>query len=208
MTSLRKATAAAATPVLAVLGVRRAASSTSTKKPKEKEAAATAADTNGLPIIGIDLGTTNSCVAAWQRGEARVMENAEGSRTTPSVVAYTGPALSAVVVGAAAKRQWVTNARDTIFATKRLIGRKFEDPMVQRQRGSVPYKIARGPNGDAWVETTDGKQRSASEIGAHVLAKMRETAERHYQTPGGGAAASGKWRAVVTCPAYFNDAQR
>ena len=173
----------------------------------------------GGPIIGIDLGTTNSCVAMWDKNEARVLENAEGSRTTPSVVAFQGSQQQqgqpAVVVGAAARRQWVTNARNTIFATKRLIGRKYDDPMVQHQRSVVPYKIvpsrAAQSKGDAWVETTDGVQRSPSEIGAHVLTKMKETAERHFSSATSSITspiASSRVRAVITCPAYFNDSQR
>ena len=176
------------------------------------------------PIIGIDLGTTNSCVALWENNEARVLENSEGSRTTPSVVAFpsSGSTKGApVVVGAAARRQWVTNARNTIFATKRLIGRKYIDPMVQHQKGVVPYKIVASTQaqskGDAWVETGDGVQHSPSEIGAHVLSKMKETAELHFSSNSSNSGKSGnsvktgnrkKVKAVITCPAYFNDSQR
>lgn len=171
------------------------------------------------PIIGIDLGTTNSCVALWENNEARVLENSEGSRTTPSVVAFPSSGStkgSPVVVGAAARRQWVTNARNTIFATKRLIGRKYIDPMVQHQKGVVPYKIVASTQaqskGDAWVETGDGVQHSPSEIGAHVLSKMKETAELHFSSANNSnSAKSGirrKVKAVITCPAYFNDSQR
>ncbi|EGG23087.1 mitochondrial Hsp70 precursor [Cavenderia fasciculata] len=148
-------------------------------------------------VIGIDLGTTNSCVAVMQGTEARVLENAEGGRTTPSVVAFTDDGQR--IVGLPAKRQMVTNSANTLFATKRLIGRRFDDPMTQKDMGMVPYKIVKGPNGDAWMEVK-GKQISPSEAGAYVLTKMKETAEANL----GGKIVD----AVVTVPAYFNDAQR
>jgi len=148
-------------------------------------------------IIGIDLGTTNSCVALMEGSEPRVLENSEGGRTTPSVIAFTDDGQR--LIGVPAKRQAVTNPTGTVFATKRLIGRKFEDAEVKKEMAMVPYKIVRGPNGDAWVEVK-GKQYSPSEMGAFVLTKMRETAENHL-----GRKVSS---AVVTVPAYFNDSQR
>jgi len=148
-------------------------------------------------IIGIDLGTTNSCVAVMIGSEPKVLENAEGSRTTPSVVAFTEDGQR--LVGVPAKRQAVTNPQNTVYATKRLIGRAFDDHEVKKEMAMVPYKIVRGPNGDAWVEAR-GKAYSPSEIGAFVLIKMRETAEAHL----GKKVTS----AVVTVPAYFNDSQR
>ncbi|KAH3757653.1 heat-shock protein 70, mitochondrial [Pelomyxa schiedti] len=147
-------------------------------------------------IIGIDLGTTYSCVSVMQGGEPRVLENSEGSRTTPSVVAFTE---EGQLVGGPAKRQAITNPENTIYAAKRLIGRRFEDPMVKRGMNMVPYKIVRGANGDAAIEVK-GKQYSPSEIGAFVLGKMKETAERYLN--------HSVKKAVITCPAYFNDAQR
>ena len=203
--------------------VRHASSSSSSsEKSKDKKTAAGApGGVTDSSIIGIDLGTTNSCVAVWDRAtqQARVLENAEGARTTPSVVAFVPGAAGAapsVVVGAAAKRQWVTNARNTIYATKRLIGRRYDDPLVRRQQRTVPYAIVPAPsgNGDAWVATADGVPRSPSEIGGLVLAKMRDTALRLAPSSQGGKQGSklGKQgrrtRAVITCPAYFNDAQR
>src|ERR1700675_4571673 len=127
-------------------------------------------------VIGIDLGTTNSCVAVMEGGQAKVIENAEGARTTPSVVAVaaTGEAL----VGQPAKRQGITNPEKTIFTIKRLIGRRFDDPMVERHKALVPYKIVRGDNGDAWVEAR-GKRYSPSQISAFILTKMKETAEAY-----------------------------
>eukprot|EP01105_Mastigella_eilhardi_P003117 TRINITY_DN1396_c0_g1_i1.p1 TRINITY_DN1396_c0_g1~~TRINITY_DN1396_c0_g1_i1.p1 ORF type:complete len:689 (+),score=180.64 TRINITY_DN1396_c0_g1_i1:66-2132(+) len=147
-------------------------------------------------VIGIDLGTTFSCVAVMQGNEPRVLENVEGARTTPSVVAFTEEGR---LVGAPAKRQAVTNPENTVYATKRLIGRRYDDPMVTKSQTMVPYKIVRAPNGDAWVQV-GAKQYSPSEIGAHVLTKMKETAERHLNRS--------VTEAVITCPAYFNDAQR
>ncbi len=147
-------------------------------------------------IIGIDLGTTNSCVAVMEDKTAKVIENAEGMRTTPSVVAYTE---KEVLVGQAAKRQAVTNPENTLFAIKRLIGRKESDEVVKRDREMVPYKIVAAENGDAWVEA-QGEKRPPEQISAEVLRKMKQTAEEYL-----GAKVSG---AVVTTPAYFNDAQR
>jgi molecular chaperone DnaK len=148
-------------------------------------------------VIGIDLGTTNSCVAVMEGGQAKVIENAEGARTTPSMVAFSegGERL----VGQPAKRQAVTNPENTLFAIKRLIGRRADDPMTEKDRGLVPYEIVKGDNGDAWVRAR-GKAYSPSEISAFILQKMRETAEAFLgeDTP----------QAVVTVPAYFNDSQR
>lgn len=148
-------------------------------------------------IIGIDLGTTNSCVAVMEGGKARVLENAEGHRTTPSVVAFTDD--GQMLVGVPAKRQAVTNPENTFFAIKRLIGRKFSDPIIQKDAKKVPYKIIDGSNGDAWVEAR-GKKYSPSQVGAFVLMKMKETAENYLNRP--------VKRAVVTVPAYFTDSQR
>ncbi|MBV1961360.1 MAG: molecular chaperone DnaK [Immundisolibacteraceae bacterium] len=147
-------------------------------------------------IIGIDLGTTNSCVAVMEGGSSRVIENAEGDRTTPSIVAYTN---EEVLVGAAAKRQAVTNPHDTLYAVKRLIGRRFEDDAVQADLGMVPYKIVKADNGDAWVEA-NGKKMSAPEVSARVLQKMKKTAEDYL-----GEEVT---EAVITVPAYFDDSQR
>lgn len=148
-------------------------------------------------VIGIDLGTTNSCVAIMEGTQAKVIENAEGARTTPSMVAFTqgGERL----VGQPAKRQAVTNPENTFFAIKRLIGRRYDDPMTQKDKGLVPYKIVSGKNGDAWVES-HGKQYSPSEISAFILQKMKETAENYL-----GEKVT---QAVITVPAYFNDSQR
>ena len=148
-------------------------------------------------VIGIDLGTTYSCVAIMEGDKPRVLENAEGFRTTPSVVAFKG---QEKLVGQAAKRQAITNPASTFFAVKRLIGRRFEDSHIQHDIKNVPYKIARNGNGDAWVQDANGKQYSPSQIGAFVLEKMKETAENHLHKKVANA--------VVTCPAYFNDAQR
>jgi molecular chaperone DnaK len=148
-------------------------------------------------VIGIDLGTTNSCVAVMEGSTPKVIENAEGARTTPSIVAFTDDGER--LVGQPAKRQAVTNPERTFFAIKRLIGRTFDDPMTKKDMGLVPYKIVRGNNGDAWV-TADGKQYSPSQISAFILQKMKETAEAHLGTP--------VTQAVITVPAYFNDAQR
>ncbi|EPY39355.1 molecular chaperone DnaK [Angomonas deanei] len=148
-------------------------------------------------VIGIDLGTTNSCVASMEGDKPRVLENAEGFRTTPSVVAFKG---NEKLVGLAAKRQAITNPTSTFFAVKRLIGRRFEDEHIQKDIKHVPYKIVRANNGDAWVQDGNGKQYSPSQVGGFVLEKMKETAENFL-----GRKVS---NAVVTCPAYFNDAQR
>ncbi|XP_063222349.1 heat shock 70 kDa protein cognate 5 [Bacillus rossius redtenbacheri] len=149
-------------------------------------------------VIGIDLGTTNSCVAVMEGKQAKVIENAEGSRTTPSVVAFTKDGER--LVGMPAKRQAVTNSANTFYATKRLIGRKFTDPEVKKDMQTVSYKIVKASNGDAWVQGSDGKMYSPSQIGAFVLIKMKETAESYLSTP--------VKNAVVTVPAYFNDSQR
>lgn len=149
-------------------------------------------------IIGIDLGTTNSCVAIMDGGKAKVIENSEGDRTTPSIVAYTKD--GEVLVGASAKRQAVTNPNNTFFAVKRLIGRKFKDAEVQKDIGLVPYKILEHDNGDAWVSTSDGKRLSAQEVSARILEKMKKTAEDYL-----GEKVT---EAVITVPAYFNDSQR
>ncbi|WP_147652717.1 molecular chaperone DnaK [Vulcaniibacterium gelatinicum] len=149
-------------------------------------------------IIGIDLGTTNSCVAIMEGGKARVIENSEGDRTTPSIVAFTKD--GEVLVGAPAKRQAVTNPKNTFYAVKRLIGRKFTDAEVQKDIGLVPYKIVEHANGDAWVETAEGKRMAPPEISARVLEKMKKTAEAYLGEP--------VTEAVITVPAYFNDSQR
>ena len=148
-------------------------------------------------VIGIDLGTTNSCVAVMEGSHPKVIENAEGARTTPSMVAFTNDGER--LVGLPAKRQAVTNPESTFFAIKRLIGRRFDDEMVKKDMGLVPYKIVRGDNGDAWVES-NGKKYSPSQISAFILQKMKETAEAYL-----GEKVD---RAVITVPAYFNDAQR
>ncbi|HRE60404.1 MAG TPA: molecular chaperone DnaK [Micropepsaceae bacterium] len=149
-------------------------------------------------VIGIDLGTTNSCVAVMEGGKPKVIENAEGMRTTPSIVAFTDDGER--LVGQAAKRQAVTNPMHTYFAIKRLIGRKFEDPTTQKDVGMVPYKIIRADNGDAWVEGRDNTKYSPSQISAFTLQKMKDTAEAYL-----GEKVT---QAVITVPAYFNDAQR
>jgi len=148
-------------------------------------------------VIGIDLGTTNSCVAVMEGATPKVIENSEGARTTPSIVAFTDDGER--LVGQPAKRQAVTNPERTFFAIKRLIGRPFEDPMTKKDMGLVPYKIVKSSNGDAWV-TSDGKPYSPSQISAFTLQKMKETAEAYLGTP--------VTQAVITVPAYFNDAQR
>jgi len=148
-------------------------------------------------VIGIDLGTTNSCVAIMDGSQARVIENAEGARTTPSIVAFTESGER--LVGQAAKRQAVTNPENTIFAVKRLIGRRYDDPMTQKDKGLVPYKIVSGDNGDAWVEAR-GQKYAPSQISAFTLMKMKETAEAFL-----GEKVT---QAVITVPAYFNDSQR
>lgn len=148
-------------------------------------------------IIGIDLGTTNSCVAVMDGGEAKVIENAEGDRTTPSIVAYSSD--GETLVGQSAKRQAVTNPSNTLFAIKRLIGRKFDDSVVQKDIKMVPYNIVKADNGDAWVEV-NGDKMSAPQISAQILMKMKKTAEDYLGEP--------VTQAVVTVPAYFNDSQR
>ena len=147
-------------------------------------------------VIGIDLGTTNSCVSIVENGTPRVIENSEGARTTPSIVAYTN---DEVLVGASAKRQAVTNPKNTIYAAKRLIGRKFEEEAVQKDIDLMPYSIVRADNGDAWVEA-NGQQLAPPQISAEVLRKMKKTAEDYLGTE--------VTQAVITVPAYFNDSQR
>jgi molecular chaperone DnaK len=148
-------------------------------------------------VIGIDLGTTNSCVAVMEGKDVRVIDNSEGARTTPSMVAITegGERL----VGQSAKRQAVTNPSNTLYAVKRLIGRRYDDPLVAKDKGLVPYNIVRGDNGDAWVEAR-GEKYAPSQVSAFVLTKMKETAEAYL-----GESVT---QAVITVPAYFNDAQR
>ncbi|QEW33620.1 molecular chaperone DnaK [Erwinia billingiae] len=148
-------------------------------------------------IIGIDLGTTNSCVAIMDGGKARVLENAEGDRTTPSIIAYTQD--GEILVGSPAKRQAVTNPQNTLFAIKRLIGRRFQDEEVQRDIKIMPYKIAGSDNGDAWIDVK-GQKMAPPQISAEVLKKMKKTAEDYLGEP--------VTEAVITVPAYFNDAQR
>src|ERR1700730_18364951 len=147
-------------------------------------------------VIGIDLGTTNSCVAAMDGKNAKVIENSEEARTTPSMLAFTGEGER--LVGQSSKRQAVTNPERTFFAVKRLIGRRYDDPMVEKDKNLVPYKIVKASNGDAWVEA-DGKTYSPAQISAFILQKMKETAEAHL-----GQKVD---QAVITVPAYFNDAQ-
>jgi molecular chaperone DnaK len=149
-------------------------------------------------IIGIDLGTTNSCVAVMEGSQPRVIENIEGERTTPSVVAIQED--GSRLVGLPARRQAVTNPKNTFYATKRLIGRRFNDPLIKRDMDVVSFKITSGPNGDAWVEDGYAKKYSPSQIGAMVLTKMKDTAENHL--------GNRVTKAVITVPAYFNDAQR
>ncbi|MCW5600187.1 molecular chaperone DnaK [Nitrosomonas sp.] len=148
-------------------------------------------------IIGIDLGTTNSCVAVMEGGKPKVIENSEGTRTTPSIVAYTED--NEILVGASAKRQAVTNPKNTLFAIKRLIGRRFDEEMVQKDIKMVPYSIVRADNNDAWVEVR-GRKIAPPEISAQVLMKMKKTAEDYLGEP--------VTEAVITVPAYFNDSQR
>ncbi|TIM33275.1 MAG: molecular chaperone DnaK, partial [Mesorhizobium sp.] len=148
-------------------------------------------------VIGIDLGTTNSCVAIMDGKESKVIENAEGARTTPSIVAINSDGER--LVGQPAKRQAVTNPENTIFAVKRLIGRRYDDPVTEKDKKLVPYQIVKGDNGDAWVEA-GGKKQSPSQISAMILQKMKETAEAYL-----GEKVE---KAVITVPAYFNDAQR
>src|SRR5258706_11144822 len=147
--------------------------------------------------IGIDLGTTNSCVAVMEGNKAKVIENAEGGRTTPSMVAFTDD--GQVLVGQPAKRQSITNPENTVYAIKRLIGRRYDDPITAKDKEMVPYHIVPGDNGDAWVEVR-GKKYSPSQISAFILTKMKETAEANLRTA--------VTQAVITVPAYFNDAQR
>uniref|UniRef100_A0A1B6LV37 Heat shock 70 kDa protein cognate 5 n=2 Tax=Graphocephala atropunctata TaxID=36148 RepID=A0A1B6LV37_9HEMI len=149
-------------------------------------------------VIGIDLGTTNSCVAVMEGKQAKVIENSEGSRTTPSVVAFSKDGER--LVGMPARRQAVTNSANTFYATKRLIGRKFDDAEVKKDMKNLSYKIVKASNGDAWISGNDGKVYSPSQIGAFVLVKMKETAEAHLGTT--------IKNAVITVPAYFNDSQR
>ncbi len=148
-------------------------------------------------IIGIDLGTTNSCVAVMENGQPKVIENSEGARTTPSIVAYADD--GEILVGASAKRQAITNAKNTLYAVKRLIGRRFEEKEVQKDIGLMPYKIIKADNNDAWVEVR-GKKIAPPEISAQVLIKMKKTAEDYLGEP--------VTEAVITVPAYFNDSQR
>jgi molecular chaperone DnaK len=148
-------------------------------------------------IIGIDLGTTNSCVSVLENGVAKVIENAEGTRTTPSIVAYAND--GEILVGQSAKRQAVTNPHNTLYAVKRLIGRKFDEEVVQKDIKMVPYKIAKADNGDAWVEV-NGQKMSPPQISAEILKKMKKTAEDYLGEP--------VTEAVITVPAYFNDSQR
>ena len=148
-------------------------------------------------VIGIDLGTTNSCVAIMEGGKPRVIENSEGDRTTPSIIAFSKD--DEVLVGQSAKRQAVTNPQNTLFAVKRLIGRKFDDEVVQRDIKMVPYKIVKADNGDAWIDV-HGKKMAPPEISARVLMKMKKTAEDYLGEP--------VTEAVITVPAYFNDSQR
>src|SRR2546421_8939989 len=147
--------------------------------------------------IGIDLGTTNSCIAVMEGNQPKVIENSEGARTTPSMVAFTDS--GEILVGQTAKRQSITNPENTIFAIKRLIGRRYDDPITQKDKEMVSYKIVPGPNGDAWVEVK-GKKYSPSQISAFILQKMKETAESYLGEPVS--------QTVITVPAYFNDAQR
>ena len=147
-------------------------------------------------IIGIDLGTTNSCVAIMDGSQPRIIENSEGARTTPSIVGFTD---NERLVGQAAKRQAVTNAANTVFAVKRLIGRRHDDPVIVKDQKNMPYKIVNGGNGDAWVEVR-GEKYSPSQVSAFILQKMKETAESYL-----GETVT---QAVITVPAYFNDAQR
>lgn len=149
-------------------------------------------------IIGVDLGTTNSCVAIMEgNNEAKVVENSEGTRTTPSIVAFSDKGER--LVGQSAKRQAVTNPTNTLFEIKRLIGRRFDDPITKKDMGLVPYNIINGDNGDAWVEAS-GEKYAPSQVSAFILGKMKETAESYL-----GEKVT---QAVITVPAYFNDAQR
>ena len=147
-------------------------------------------------VIGIDLGTTNSCVALMEGSDAKVIENAEGGRTTPSMVAFSD---NERLVGQPAKRQAVTNPENTLFAIKRLVGRRYDDPLTEKDKDLVPFSIVSGENGDAWVEAED-ETYSPSQVSAFILQKMKETAESYL-----GEAVE---QAVITVPAYFNDSQR
>lgn len=147
-------------------------------------------------VIGIDLGTTNSCVAIVENGSTKVIENSEGARTTPSIVAYAN---DEILVGASAKRQSVTNPKNTLYAVKRLIGRKFREQTVQKDIDLMPYKIIEAANGDAWVSVND-KELAPPQVSAEVLRKMKKTAEDYL--------GSEVTQAVITVPAYFNDSQR
>src|SRR5436190_2825259 len=149
-------------------------------------------------IIGIDLGTTNSCVAVMEGDKVKVIENSEGARTTPSIVAYLDN--NEIRVGQPAKHQAVTNPKNTISAAKRLIGRRYDDPMVRRMQETVPYKIVKADNGDAWVEVLGNKDLAPPQVSAQVLMKMKKTAEDYL-----GHEVT---EAVITVPAYFNDSQR
>ena len=149
-------------------------------------------------VVGIDLGTTNSCVAIMEGGQPKVLENSEGMRTTPSIIAFQKD--GSRLVGALAKRQAVTNPENTIYASKRLIGRKFDEKEVQKDLKNLSYKVVPHSNGDAWIQTTDGKKYSPSQMGAFVLTKMKETAEAYLGNP--------VTEAVITVPAYFNEPQR
>ena len=149
-------------------------------------------------IIGIDLGTTNSAVAVMEGENVKVIENSEGARTTPSIIAYMDN--GEILVGAPAKRQAVTNPKNTLFAVKRLIGRRFDDREVQKDIGLMPFKITRADNGDAWVEVQEGKKLAPQQVSAEVLRKMKKTAEDYLGEP--------VTEAVITVPAYFNDSQR
>src|SRR5471030_3183692 len=152
---------------------------------------------NMAKVIGIDLGTTNSCVAVMEGGDTKVIENSEGARTTPSMVAFTNSGER--LVGQSAKRQAVTNPTDTLYAIKRLMGRRYDDPLVAKDKGMVPYNIVRNDNGDAAVEAKSEKY-SPSQVSAFILGKMKETAEAYLGEPVS--------QAVITVPAYFNDSQR
>ena len=148
-------------------------------------------------IIGIDLGTTNSCVSILENGKAKVIENAEGGRTTPSIIAYAND--GEILVGQSAKRQAVTNPHNTLYAVKRLIGRRFDEDVVQKDIQMVPYKIVKADNSDAWVEVS-GQKMAPPQISAEILKKMKKTAEDYLGEP--------VTEAVITVPAYFNDSQR
>ncbi|MBU2013618.1 MAG: Hsp70 family protein, partial [Gammaproteobacteria bacterium] len=148
-------------------------------------------------IIGIDLGTTNSCVSILENGKAKVIENAEGGRTTPSIIAYASD--GEILVGQSAKRQAVTNPHNTLYAVKRLIGRRFDEDVVQKDIQMVPYKIVKADNSDAWVEV-NGQKMAPPQISAEILKKMKKTAEDYLGEP--------VTEAVITVPAYFNDSQR